>query len=185
MHKMLRLCTHWNLSVSLAVISCLFLRIPNNSMTLCPFRQLFLHSEIVKPCTDNMSHIQPYCPGTQVSGMYSILGWWQLFGYLCRLNTLIMEIVPSSHSAGTLQSVLAWHIVGRQDPLQRPSQLQKLLQKAHSQLIQLVAELVKTPLGWYVILLWHHRSLPADTTLMSWDLQTCCLVFMHDSSLAT
>ena len=118
----------------------------------------------------------------------TVLGWWQLFGYLCGLNTLIMEIVPSSHSAGNLQSVLAWHTVGRQswqDPLQRPSQLQKLLQKAHSQLIQLVAELVKIPLGWYVILLWHHRSLPADTALMSWDLQTCCLVFMHDSSLAT
>ena len=181
---MLRLCAHLNLSVSSAVVSCLFLCIPNNSMTLCPFRQLFLHSDIVKPCTLTFNHI--------VQGLRhlacTVLGWWQLFGYLCGLNTLIMEIVPSSHSAGNLQSVLAWHTVGRQswqDPLQRPSQLQKLLQKAHSQLIQLVAELVKIPLGWYVILLWHHRSLPANTALMSWDLQTCCLVFVHDSSLAT
>ena len=126
---MLRLCTHWNLSLSSAVISCLFLCIPDNSMTLCPFRQLPLHSD--SETTDN---IQPYCPGTLASGMYSILGWWQLFGYLCGMNALIVEIVPSSHSSGTLQSVLAWHTVGRkswQGPLQRPSQSQKLSQKAH------------------------------------------------------
>ena len=91
------LCTHWNLFVSLGVVSSLFLCIPDNSMTLCLFHQLSLHSD--SETTDNMSHIQPYCPGTQASGMYSILGWWQLFGYLCGLNALIVEIVPSFHRA--------------------------------------------------------------------------------------
>ena len=57
----------------------------------CSFCQLSLHSHT--ETTDNMFHIQQYCPGTQAFGMYSILGWWQLFGYLSGLNTLIVEIV--------------------------------------------------------------------------------------------
>ena len=81
--------THWNLFVSLAVISSLFLCIPDNSMTLCLFHQLSLHSD--SETTDNMSHIQPYCPGTQASGMYSILGWWQLFGSLPPIRCLFFE----------------------------------------------------------------------------------------------
>ena len=138
-----------NLSVSSAVVCSFFLCIPDNSMTLCSFCQLFLHSDT--ETTDNMFHIQQYCPG-QAFGMYSILGWWQLFRYLSGLNTLIVEIVLILQALN-LQSVLTWHTVGRkswQGPLQEPSQLRKLLQKAHSQLIQLVAELVKAPLGWYL-----------------------------------
>ena len=80
-----------NLSVSSAVVCSLFFCIPDNSMTLCFFCQLSLHSDT--ETTDNMFHIQQYCPGTQAFGMYSILEWWQLFGYLSGLNTLIVEIV--------------------------------------------------------------------------------------------
>ena len=74
MHRLLYVHSSFVRSV---VVSYIFLCTPDNSMMQYLFHWLFLQSD--SGTTENMFHIQPYCPGTPAFCMYNTLGWWQLF----------------------------------------------------------------------------------------------------------